>query len=105
MYSYRKVKSKVESELKPCARSGHRAICNFGSLYIIGGYNPLIHGYSWMEDELMDFCLYQELWKFNFATTSWRLRKISIPKEFSSIGSFSFGEKILVRFRFFCVEF
>ncbi|KAE8744378.1 hypothetical protein FOCC_FOCC008982 [Frankliniella occidentalis] len=74
----------------PKPRSGHRIVCDSSNLYSFGGYNPYI---SDSDEDLKDdpawqTCkpLFQELWKFNFATCKWRKLPChsSMPKELAS---------------------
>lgn len=59
----------------PKPRSGHRIVCDNANLYSFGGYNPYI---SDTDEDLKDDPawqdskpLFQELWRFNFATRKW----------------------------------
>lgn len=54
----------------PLARSGHRIIASNSHLYSLGGYNPR----SALVASRRGRCLlFQELWSFNFATSTWKL--------------------------------
>ncbi|XP_017092641.2 kelch domain-containing protein 10 homolog [Drosophila bipectinata] len=54
----------------PLARSGHRIIASSSHLYSLGGYNPR----SALVASRRGRCLlFQELWSFNFATSTWKL--------------------------------
>ncbi|XP_044754039.1 kelch domain-containing protein 10 [Coccinella septempunctata] len=59
----------------PLARSGHRIGADSCNFYSFGGYNPLItHDETNREhDDFLEnsFPLFQELWKFNFASKTW----------------------------------
>ncbi|XP_034231611.1 kelch domain-containing protein 10 [Thrips palmi] len=74
----------------PKPRSGHRVVCDSANLYSFGGYNPYI---SDSDEDLKDDpawqdCkpLFQELWRFNFATCKWRKLPChsSMPRELAS---------------------
>ncbi|KAJ1520222.1 hypothetical protein ONE63_004432 [Megalurothrips usitatus] len=80
----------VSSGPFPKPRSGHRIVCDSANLYSFGGYNPYI---SDSDEDLKDDpawqeCkpLFQELWRFNYATCKWRKLPChsSMPKELAS---------------------
>lgn len=50
----------------PKPRSGHRIVCDEGNLYSFGGYNPE------NENGVPVHALFKEIWKFNFASQTWR---------------------------------
>lgn len=86
----------------PKPRSGHRIVCDASNLYSFGGYNPYI---SDTDEELKDDpawqdCkpLFQELWRFNFATCKWKKLPCSssMPKELASNAVILDGNILLV---------
>lgn len=69
----------------PMARSGHRIIASDSHLYSLGGYNPDSNPIITRRDACI---LFQELWAFNFATSSWKLLldadNSEMPRELAS---------------------
>lgn len=73
----------------PHPRSGHRIGADSSNFYSFGGYNPLIRleEYHYEDDSYIDsYPLFQELWKFNFASKRWTKfeNSPSLPKELVS---------------------
>lgn len=99
LHSYRKVLHSLKSERVPIGRSGHRIVCDSSNLYSFGGYNPTSNN---QDDELSQaaFPLFQELWRFNFATLKWTRYKAreTIPCELASNAVVIIGNHLLVRF-------
>ncbi|CAG0919808.1 unnamed protein product [Notodromas monacha] len=72
---------------QPKPRSGHRAVCDDGHLYIFGGYNPEVsvndpvrlHDPYWAQSHPA----FRDLWAFNFSTKLWRRIPVAsgIPPE------------------------
>lgn len=81
----------------PCSRSGHRIGADSSNLYSFGGYNP------WMRIELDEddddyYPLFQELWKFNFASKTWIKfpNSYSLPTELASSALVLHGNVLMV---------
>lgn len=91
----------------PQPRSGHRVVCDSKNLYSFGGYNPHIQN---EEDDNVDeiwvqsYPLFQELWRFNFASKKWLryLNRRSLPKELASNAVIRKGNTLMV---YSCVRF
>lgn len=100
MHTYKRVQPSVKSERIPVARSGHRIVCDSGNLYSFGGYNPVSSSYGGNDDEIsqLAFPLFQELWKFNFATQKWSRYKArqTIPVELASNAVVLLGNLLVV---------
>ncbi|XP_031351552.1 kelch domain-containing protein 10 homolog isoform X1 [Photinus pyralis] len=101
LYKYEKVKSNSRT---PLPRSGHRIVCDTKNLYSFGGYNPLI---TQSEDEVRDdddelninsYPLFQELWKYNFATKKWKCYsgRRTLPQELASNAVVRTGNYLMV---------
>ncbi|KAL1494764.1 hypothetical protein ABEB36_010310 [Hypothenemus hampei] len=63
-----------DNEKLPHPRSGHRIAADSMNFYSFGGYNPLIRleDYHYEDDSYIDsYPLFQELWRFNFASRKW----------------------------------
>ncbi|XP_060529523.1 kelch domain-containing protein 10 homolog [Cylas formicarius] len=73
----------------PHPRSGHRIGADSSNFYSFGGYNPLIRReeYHYEDDSYIDsYPLFQELWKFNYASRRWTKFRNSetLPRELVS---------------------
>lgn len=57
----------------PKPRSGHRIVCDDVNMYSYGGYKPQINNEDLTADDDWEINrpLFKELWKFNFATSTW----------------------------------
>lgn len=101
--TYKLVKSNVSSERVPAARSGHRIVCDSSNLFSFGGYNPADNNNYLYDDDITDmsFPLFQELWKFNFATRTWTLcpSRHSIPEELASSSVILLGNTLIVSYQ------
>lgn len=93
---YEKVVPNQESRV-PFPRSGHRIGADSSNLYSFGGYNP------WMridldEDDDEYYPLFQELWKFNFASKTWIRfpNGHSLPSELASSALVLHGNVLMV---------
>lgn len=83
----------------PYPRSGHRVGADSANLYSFGGYNP------WMRNDLEEgndddefYPLFQELWKFNFASKHWIKypNSQSLPHELASSALVLHGNVLMV---------
>lgn len=88
-FKYEKVVFSPSNSKIPPPRSGHRIGADSANFYSFGGYNPLIRfeEYHYEDDSYIDsYPLFQELWKFNFASRQWtKFRNSStLPKELVS---------------------
>ncbi|XP_019870567.1 kelch domain-containing protein 10 homolog isoform X2 [Aethina tumida] len=94
-YSFRSFKFEeiVPSQKKhvPHPRSGHRIGADSSNFYSFGGYNPTITNSDNLDAEddgflVWSYPLFQELWKFNYASRQWTKFKISetLPLELAS---------------------
>lgn len=77
-YRVEKIKCRINntqnSSIFPTARSGHRAVCTEGNLYSLGGFNPEHRrNFARRRRRRPSTSLFQELWRFNFATKQWEL--------------------------------
>lgn len=94
---YEKVVPNLECKV-PYPRSGHRIGADSSNLYSFGGYNP------WMRNDLDDdddyYPLFQELWKFNFASKKWIKfpNGHSLPSELASSALVLHGNLLMVFF-------
>lgn len=90
----------------PLPRSGHRIVCDDTNLYSFGGYNPLVTQYRGQYDDLAvnSFPLFRELWKFNYATKTWKRYGggESLPTELASNAVIREGNYLMV---LACVSF
>ncbi|KAK5645440.1 hypothetical protein RI129_006740 [Pyrocoelia pectoralis] len=99
LYKYEKVNSNSK---KPLPRSGHRIVCDTKNLYSFGGYNPLItqNGDERDDDELNinSYPLFQELWRYNFATKQWKCYsgRRTLPQELASNAVIRTGNYLMV---------
>lgn len=87
----------------PLPRSGHRVVADDTNLYSFGGYNPLVldEGSTNEEDEgewPHAYPLFQELWKFNFASRRWTSfgRRETLPLELASNAVVRHGNLLMV---------
>ncbi|KAK9731602.1 hypothetical protein QE152_g13549 [Popillia japonica] len=85
----------------PLPRSGHRIVCDTKNLYSFGGYNPsVLNDEHRNHDELSvhAFPLFQELWKFNFASKKWVRfsSRESLPQELASNAVIRHGNILMV---------
>lgn len=84
----------------PQPRSGHRIVCDSKNLYSFGGYNPHIHGENENNDEIWieSYPLFQELWRFNFASNKWHryCNRKTLPKELASNAVIRNGNTLMV---------
>lgn len=88
-FSYERVIFSPDNDKIPHPRSGHRIGADSTNFYSFGGYNPLIRleEYHYEDDSYIDsYPLFQELWKFNFASKKWTKFRNSptLPKELVS---------------------
>ncbi|XP_023026034.2 scruin like at the midline isoform X1 [Leptinotarsa decemlineata] len=87
---------------QPVPRSGHRIGADSSNFYSFGGYNPLVRGEVEQNDDddfwVQSFPLFQELWKFNFASKRWtRFRNSeSLPMELASNALILHGNILMV---------
>ncbi|KAK9873140.1 hypothetical protein WA026_021375 [Henosepilachna vigintioctopunctata] len=88
-YKYEEIVPNKTSKI-PQPRSGHRIAADSVNFYSFGGYNPLLMQNDANNEEnrhLIDsYPLFQELWKFNFASKSWSRypNSLSLPVELAS---------------------
>lgn len=73
----------------PYPRSGHRIGADSANFYSFGGYNPLVpNSVETITDDyyVQSFPLFQELWKFNYASRQWTKypNSRSLPLELAS---------------------
>ncbi|XP_057667494.1 kelch domain-containing protein 10 homolog isoform X1 [Diorhabda carinulata] len=105
VFQYEKIEPNINSKI-PLPRSGHRIDADSSNFYSFGGYNPLSRDdqVREMEDDVWvhSFPLFQELWKFNFATREWTRYKNSytLPMELASNAMILHGNVLMV---YFCV--
>lgn len=94
-----KVHPNVCSSL-PKPRSGHRIVCDSKNLYSFGGYNPHIQNDEGSDDEIWidSYPLFQELWRYNFASKKWirYASQTSLPKELASNAVLRKGNTLMV---------
>ncbi|XP_066253291.1 kelch domain-containing protein 10 homolog [Euwallacea similis] len=88
-FSYERVNFHLGNDKIPHPRSGHRIGADSSNFYSFGGYNPLIRleEYHYEDDSYIDsYPLFQELWKFNFASKRWTkfANSPTLPKELVS---------------------
>lgn len=97
-FHYQKIIPNPDCKL-PYPRSGHRIGADSSSLYSFGGYNP------WMRNDLEEdhddneyYPLFQELWKFNFASKLWIKypNSHSLPNELASSALVLHGNVLMV---------
>nr|XP_022917539.1 kelch domain-containing protein 10 homolog [Onthophagus taurus] len=106
LFKYEKVQvNKKISRRIPLPRSGHRIVCDTKNLYSFGGYNPaVVRDNMEIEDRdddelsIHSFPLFQELWKFNFATRRWTRFNCreSLPPELASNAVIRRGNYLMV---------
>lgn len=102
IYAYEKIEANNKlSKRVPLPRSGHRIVCDTKNLYSFGGYNPsILNDEARNHDELSvhSFPLFQELWKFNFASKKWvRFNsRESLPQELASNAVIIHGNCLMV---------
>lgn len=98
VFKYIKVESNTIQQQQPLARSGHRIVADSKYLYSFGGYNPQIPADYQRRREDEDFPLFQELWKFNFASREWSLFSIcgTLPLELASNAVVRLGSYLMV---------
>ncbi|XP_018320085.1 kelch domain-containing protein 10 homolog isoform X2 [Agrilus planipennis] len=86
----------------PLPRSGHRIVSDSANLYSFGGYNPLILNEEGSRDEddfaVNSYPLFQELWKFNFASKNWKRynSRQTLPQELASNAVIREGNFLMV---------
>lgn len=84
----------------PQPRSGHRIVCDSKNLYSFGGYNPHIQSNEGSNDQVWvdSYPLFQELWRFNFASRKWLLysSQRSLPRELASNAVLRKGNTLMV---------
>lgn len=83
----------------PFPRSGHRIGADSCNLYSFGGYNPLMGDESEGDDSYTwTYPLFQELWKFNFASKLWIKypNSNSLPSELASSALLLHGNVLMV---------
>lgn len=80
----------------PLPRSGHRVVADSCNLYSFGGYNPLVAADD--NGNTDAYPLFQELWKFNFASRRWTkfCRQESLPQELASNAAVRNGNLLMV---------
>lgn len=100
-FQYEKISPNKGSKL-PFPRSGHRIGADSSNFYSFGGYNP------WVRDEveqnedddfwIQSYPLFQELWKFNFASREWTKFRNSetLPMELASNALILHGNILMV---------
>lgn len=90
----------------PQPRSGHRIVCDSKNLYSFGGYNPHIQSNEGSNDQVWvdSYPLFQELWRFNFASKKWVLysSQRSLPRELASNAVLRKGNTLMV---YLCVSY
>lgn len=107
-FHYQKIIPDLECKV-PYPRSGHRIGADSSNLYSFGGYNP------WMRSDLdqsegvyWTYPLFQELWKFNFASKQWIKypNSHSLPNELASSALVLHGNVLMVfiYFLYICLE-
>lgn len=87
-FQYQKIlPAKVRGHRIPISRSGHRIVCDSKNLYSFGGYNPSDVARENDEYTIQSYPLFQELWKYNFASHRWTRfdNRKSLPQELVSI--------------------
>lgn len=101
-YHYEKIMPNMDSKV-PFPRSGHRIGADTSNLYSFGGYN------LWMRDDAEEddndywtYPLFQELWKFNFASKHWIKypNSHSLPNELCSSALVLHGNILMVFINF-----
>ncbi|CAG9834106.1 unnamed protein product [Diabrotica balteata] len=102
VFRYEKIVPNKACKL-PFPRSGHRIGADSSNFYSFGGYNPLVRDVvSQREDEddfwIQSYPLFQELWKFNFASKEWTKFKNSetLPMELASNALILHGNILMV---------
>lgn len=99
-FVYEEVKPDKQRGRVPLPRSGHRVVADNSSLYSFGGYNPLALDASDEEDGFSEntYPLFQELWKFNFASRKWTSfsRQDTLPQELASNAVVRHGNFLMV---------
>lgn len=118
-FVYEEVKAdKQRGRRVPLPRSGHRVVADSCNLYAFGGYNPLLEDTNDDSDlsaNTNTYPLFQELWKFNFASRRWIrfCRQESLPQELASNAVVRHGNLLMVyacvrvsfRKKLFCFTF
>lgn len=91
------VYEKVEplGDVVPLPRSGHRLVADDCNMYAFGGYNPLVDE---SEENINTYPLFQELWRFNFASRRWSkiCKQESLPHELASNAVVRHGRLLMV---------
>ncbi|CAG9865367.1 unnamed protein product [Phyllotreta striolata] len=102
-FRYEKVHPSEDSNSKcPFPRSGHRIGADLSNFYSFGGYNPVVRDDEDENDEddfwVQSYPLFQELWKFNFASRKWTKFRNSetLPKELASNALVLHGNILMV---------
>lgn len=83
----------------PYPRSGHRIGADSTNLYSFGGYNPWRRSDVDQGDDIYwTYPLFQELWKFNFASKQWIKypNSHSLPSELASSALVLHGNVLMV---------
>lgn len=103
IFNYEKIEpSSATNKQTPLPRSGHRIVCDTKNLYSFGGYNPSTaeNGSTQEEDQyaVQSFPLFQELWKFNFASHKWTRfsSRETLPQELASNAVIRQGNYLMV---------
>lgn len=100
-FQYQKITPTTDSKV-PYPRSGHRIGADSSNLYLFGGYNPWVRNDELYQisDEEGDLTspLFQELWKFNFASKEWIKYPNShtLPNELASSALVLHGNILMV---------
>lgn len=103
-YSFKLLHCEVTNSTNgtPLPRSGHRIVCDSKSLYSFGGYNPALNTNAEIESRNLDtiytYPLFQELWKYNFASKKWQkcCKQETLPKELASNAVIRLGNFLMV---------
>ncbi|KAG5887437.1 hypothetical protein JTB14_003289 [Gonioctena quinquepunctata] len=100
-FQFEKITPNLKSKI-PFPRSGHRIGADSSNFYSFGGYNPLVREeVEQNEDDdfwIQSYPLFQELWKFNFASKEWtRFRNSeTLPMELASNALILHGNILMV---------
>lgn len=97
-FDFQKITPNPECKV-PFPRSGHRIGADSSNLYSFGGYNPWIRTDENDDDEFYwTYPLFQELWKFNFASKQWIKypNSHSLPNELASSALILRGNILMV---------
>lgn len=96
-FQYEKINPNPNCKV-PFPRSGHRIGADSSNLYSFGGYNPWMATDDDQDDSYLTYPLFQELWKFNFASKKWIKypNSHSLPSELASSALLLNGNILMV---------